>query len=168
MILRTLPDIKYPIYPIRSYEKITDINGVVKIYTAYNMYIVDDRNLEGNNLGERRLRLKKFKYPLRTSVNTVKDLLLKKYPTRVFIDAEGVIFKYYKSTKATLKYHKITKLIYDGLGKTKVLVKGIPTPFILHEEIPPKFKYAGLFNLYGGYILYEVTTEKKKSTWRKV
>ena len=168
MILKTLPEIKFPIYPLRSYDRLTDIYGVVKVYTIYKMYILDDRNLEGENLGERRLRIKKYKYPLRTSVSSVKDLLFSKNKTRVYIDDTGQIFKYHKVEKATLKYHKIAWLIPTGFGSTKVIVKGINTPFLMHEEIPPNFKYAGVLKLQGGYILYEVSTTKKKDSWRRV
>ena len=168
MVLLTLPAIRFPIYPLRGHDRITDRYGVVKVYTLYKMYIIDDRNLEGKNLGERRLRIKQSKYPLRMSLYNVKDLLLTKNRTGVYIDDEGQVFKYHKVEKADLNYYKIRKLVYTRFGSTKVIVKGINSPFLMHEEVPGNFKYAGVFKLQGGYVLYEVSTTEKRSTWRRV
>ena len=166
MIGKPLENIKYPVYPLRVYTKITDVNGVVKVYTQHKMYIIDDRNLEGKTLGERRLRLKKFKYPLLTSICTAKDVIMS--PKKVFIDDEGTIFKYVKTRKARLMYRQIAELIRLPFGSTKILVRGINSPFIMHQDIPLDYAYAGLLQFDGGYILYEVSKKKKEDSWRRV
>jgi|APSaa5957512576_1039674.scaffolds.fasta_scaffold11161_3 hypothetical protein len=166
MIGKPLENIKYPVYPLRGYTKITDINGVVKVHTHYNIYIIDDRNLEGKTLGERRLRLKKFKYSLPTSVANAKDVIMSS--KKVFIDDEGVIFKYVKTRKARLIYKQIAELVRLPFETTKIIVRGIHTPFIMHQDIPLDYAYAGVLQFDGGYILYEVSKKKKPDSWRKV
>lgn len=168
MVEKTLQEIIYPIYPLRKFDRLTDINGVVKVYTIYKMYIIDDRNLPGDTLGQRRLHIKKYKYPLRTSINNPKNLLMQGSKLGIYINESGLIFKYNKTERADLKYYKIKSITPLPFDTTKIIVKGINTPFIMYENIPTDFKYAGVLHIKGGYILYEVTLEKKKDSWRKV
>ena len=158
--------ISYPVYPLRGYKRLTDINGVVKLYTEAKMYIIDDRNLEGETLGERRLRLKKFKYGLPEGIHSSKDVIMS--PRKVFIDNEGVVFKYIKTRKARLIYRSIAELIPLPFGSTKIIVRGIACPFTMSQDIVSTYAYAGLLQFDGGYILYEVSQKKKEDTWRRV
>ena len=77
-------------------------------------------------------------------------------------------FKYKKHSYHNLSYKKIIKVKkVENIGAL-IWVIGIHTPFITQYNSDLIQKYAGLLEIYGGYILYDIVNEQLKSTRRKV
>lgn len=158
--------IRWPIYAIGNYRSLKEIDNVLRIITDYGAeYVVDNKNLYGDTLGNRRLRVKDEKlYKLKGIYYTAFDVFNSKYKT--FIDSNGILFTLNKKVKRDLIYAKV---IATRVHKNKVLCtcegigKLIEIPFI--PKIMPK--YLGLLKIPGDFLLYELSKVKKKDTWRK-
>ena len=74
-------NINFPIYPLRAYNNLAKIDGITYIDTYYSSYVLDNKNLEGATLAERRARSKEKLYPLNEKITDFKGLILSKYKT---------------------------------------------------------------------------------------
>jgi hypothetical protein len=91
-----------------------------------------------------------------------------KHRGRFYVDSNGKFFIYEKSKKATLKYHLIGKIERKEIF-TLIWIHGIPFPFEVSSPPARSELYAGILYISGKpSYLYEVCTEKKKDTWRKI
>lgn len=167
-----LTEIVYPIFPIRS-GKLYIENGIDYINTGIKVWTVDNKNLSGNTLAERRLRIEKEdRYYLTVSIFNLSQLLNYKKGI-LFIDSNGEIFKYKKTRYEKLAYYKVIGKTDIGGGTFALYTEEYTNPFYVsynlfnkvydYEEI-----YIGLLGYHGGQIVYELTTEKKKNARRKV
>jgi len=168
-----LEDIKFPIFPIRSYNKIYEEHKIIHIETAVNYWIIDNKNLSGDDLASRRFKIKKEKrYPLTLSIFTIGQLLRYKSPTSYFIDSLGYMFKYSKSTRTKLSYYRVDKYV---IREKAVLLFSNKLPYPIYID-HLYFKsvddvdnlYVGLLDYRNGHLLYELTNVWKKETWRKI
>lgn len=129
--------------------------------------VVDDRNMEGNTLGIRRLQTAfKNLYPLRSQIDSFQGVL--KQNVNTFIDSQGRPFIYEKTIRCTLRYYKIKK-IQPLDDYCLVWLAGVSVPFTVPRPPERGFYYAGIL-LLGGlpWTLYEYSEEAKQDTWRKV
>jgi len=129
--------------------------------------IVDDRNMEGNTLGKRRLQTAfRDLYPLRSQIESFQGML--KQNVKTFIDSQGRPFIYEKTIRCTLRYYKIrkTELLDDYC---LVWLAGVAPPFTVPRPPEKGFSYAGIL-LLGGlpWTLYEYSEKARQDTWRKV
>ena len=166
---KNISEIKFPIFGITdSYKRIWIEDNITYIETASGVSVLDNKNLEGDTLGQRRLRIKsQSKYIPRLSVHTVAQLINSKY--RLFIDNEGIIFHYVKHKVVPLKYYKVKKRIKIEDGQYIVLT----LDKILHSiKVPARqaygINYVGILDTDVGYIEYEYSEEPKTDTWRKI
>lgn len=134
--------------------------------------VVDDKSIPGNSLGMRRLKLKFQEevklFPIRTAVYYLQDLIKLAKQTSWFIDSQGAVFQYRKSTRAKLTFHKIKKILpVEGMGCI-IEVEGIPQRFKCLYHPKPEQAYAGVLRWGLGYILYGFYHEQLKPSYRKV
>lgn len=164
-----ITDIVFPIFKLRGLDHIHTDNNVVYIKSYTGTYIIDNKNLLGDSLGKRRLRIPKIDlYPLNVCINNIKGLIQLNVGTQKYIDYNGNIFEYTKKKYYKLIYRPITKYRkVDGVGVV-IYVREIITPFTIPYETDLLDKFAGILKLNTGYMLYEITNERKKDTRRKV
>ena len=163
----------FPLYHIRACEAIVTEDNITTIMTPYGNYILDNKNIKGDTLGERRLRLgpvlqeDQKLYRLKKIFYTISDIILHKDKYKVYIDSVGQLFTYTKKNRVNLVYKKIKQI---EIQETRLLCsfadifKVVEIPFI--PEIMPR--YLGLLIFHGDYIFYDMSQEKKKDTWRLI
>lgn len=165
-------DIIFPLFPLGLgiegfYEE--DKVLFVKDHTGYR--ILDDKNLSGDSLGERRLHLKaetKQIYPLKRKIDTFIDLVKYSKVYKYYIDVEGRQFKYNKTRFAKLLYRPIlfSKFV-EGKG-TVFTVKGVNSWFEVNYLLHPEARWAGLLKIDRTWLLYDLSFEKKQDSRRKI
>ena len=100
-----LEDIRFPLYVVHS-DEVMRRDGILWIDGA----VLDDTNVEGQSIGERRLRTPlKNMYDLKHQIDNFGGLI--KHRGRFYVDSNGKFFIYEKSVKADLKYHLIPLLL---------------------------------------------------------
>jgi hypothetical protein len=165
-----LNNFSWPIYSISSDTRIWEENNVLYLTTAFGVkYILDNKNLSGNTLGVRRLRLRKLGtdklYTFKGIYCTMYDVFSSKH--KIFIDSKGELLTLTKKTRRTLIYKKVIGTWPGEEGHLMCQCEDV-FPYI---EIPflPKVmpKYLGLLRINHDYVLYELSDTKKKDTWRK-
>ena len=170
-----LHEVEFPLYKMRTYQKIREnLLGRKFIITRKKEYVLDDCSYAGN-YAERRLRMKldgiEDIYPLDIRVEGTEDLV--KYPTgTVFIDNTGKLFKY---KKTSAKYYpvesrKIIKLVKSDKPyaiRSLIYVDGYDIAFKYHKSIKRE-KYASVMSTPNGPLLYDLTEEPHKTFKRKI
>lgn len=170
-----LNEIVWPVYQIRTHDKLWEDNGIMYIDTYSYNYIIDNKNLKGDTLGQRRVRINKEVlldrklYPLNKAYYTLREIIVNRHQSKVYIDSLGNLLRYKKSRVAKLIYRKIEKIEVTRSGML-VHCEGIYSPRYL-DFIHPIYlnkKYIGLLHIDNDYIVYEFSDELKNTTWRKV
>ncbi len=157
-----LEDIRFPLYVVHSDEVIRR-DGVLWVDGA----VLDDTNVEGQSIGERRLRTPlKNLYDLKYQIEDFGGLM--KHRGRFYIDSTGKFFIYEKSKSAKLKYHLIGKLEQKDVA-TLMWIQGIPFPFELPRPPDHTMRYAGILYINDKpSFVYEFSSTLKKDSWRKI
>lgn len=160
-----LQDIVYPIYKIGYNSTVyKDDLGRTLVKNVYGVYILDNKNLLGSTLAARRRKINEpniFKLK-----GTIFDLaqLIKNSGNCWYVDAEGNTFIYNKTRYYNIIYREIVERhIIEGKG-TLLKLKGIDQSLLVSNKLAIHNEYAGIILYNGGYILYELTTIKKKDT----
>jgi len=163
-----ITSLSYPVYKLRKYNSMEEVDKVLHIDTFFNSYILDNKNLKGDTLGQRRLRMNEATlYPLKNKINNPIGFIGQKDSSGTYIDNSGKIFKYKKTLFVPLTYHTITSVDYlEGVG-ININVFGIDTPIIVNKRYVSE-EFVGLLYWLGGYIVYELTNEIKKNTRIKI
>lgn len=174
--------IAFPVFKIGIHKPITE-GGLVFYYHEQEELIedetvktskykvVDDRNLSGSTLAKRRLQLTVDEVPLAKLSNALYflgDFIKLADPKLWFIDSNGKVFNYKRSTRAQLKFYKIANLIPIPTGGIIVEVLGIQQRFkALYAPTSDKL-YAGVLHFGMAAILYGFYAEKHDTTWRLI
>ena len=121
----------------------------------------------GTTLGMRRLQSPmKSLYPLKYMLENETDLL--HHQGKFYIDSSGVFFIKIKTTNTQLKYHKIMR-VDKKITASQLWIKDCPFPFTLKRPLPENASWAGILYKQGiPWILYDLSEEKKKDSWRKI
>jgi hypothetical protein len=167
-----LNKITFPLYKIRSYISINkNPLGLVKITTIKGTYILDDTSIN-KPFEDRRLQLMR-EYPY-TKIYKLRDKIiylrqLVKYKTGTkFIDYNGQIIKYIKSTKQfNITSHKIVHK-RDHKSWSIITVQGLETPFIIGEKIKSSTTHASIMHTKWGPFLYDLTNRFHETYRRKI
>lgn len=180
-----LSEIAWPVYRLGEHKPTCE-GGLVyysKEYvdkesgeTKIGLRIVDDARLcypeigQGLTLGKRRLMLKSTNrlFTIKSAVYFIADLIKLAKQTTWFIDNNGRVFQYKKTTRAKLTCHKITKVLpLEGMGAI-VELQGLHQRFKCMYSPKPEQTYAGVLRWGLGYVLYGFYVEPFKSTHRAV
>lgn len=155
-------------------------DGLVFYYTEYsdkdtNEYtqsyrVVDDANIAKATLGLRRLALKgqAALFPIGSAIYFLADLVKLAKKTTWFIDSHGQVFQHKKSKRAKLVTKKINKVLpAQGLGCV-LEIDGLSSRFKSIRRPTEVENYAVLLQLSVGYILYGLSEQPLKTSWRLV
>ena len=106
-------------------------------------------------------------YKLKEQVNYLRQLV--KYKSgSTFIDSNGEIIKYKKSSKLfKITSHKIIKIKPYGVWSI-IYIKDMEIPFIIGQTLEDKTKYASIMHTNWGPFLYDLTVEKHDTYKRKI
>lgn len=162
-----LSDIVFPVYSITdSYKRIWEDTNVTYIKTQSGKYVLDNRNIEGDTLGKRRLKINNSDlYKPRKSFYTLSQLIKSRHKT--FIDSTGHVFSWKKTKNVPLKYHKVKEVYHDD-EYCILHLKDIDFPQRIVCSMAYEIQYVGVLHTDEGYILYSFNSEFKKDTWRKI
>lgn len=159
---KTHDKLAFPVFPLLSSNYIVG-DGL----TTIDGLILDDKNMSGRTLGQRRLQTPfKSLFPLKKSVDNLTQLI--KCNKKIFIDTTGLIFTYEKTTWVELKYMKINRVIKK---ETKCLLyfSRHKSAFITQRPPIDSYTFAGVLHLEGDpWLLYDYANIKLKDTRRKV
>ena len=155
-------NIEFPVFVLHT-DNIELIDGILWI----DNQVLDDKNMLGTTLGIRRLQSPmKGLYPLKYMLENETDLL--HHQGRFYIDTSGIFFIKIKTTNTQLKYHKIMRVEKKTIA-SRLWLKDCPFPFPLKRPLPENASWAGVLYRDGiPWIIYDLSEEKKKDTWRKI
>ena len=163
-----LNELRWPLYLLGKHSKVWEEEGITYIDTDYGQSILDNKNITGNSLGIRRLKLSEYKlYRLKVVVHTLSELVSIRSTHPVFIDSNGMLFHYSKSVRRSLIYKKVEHItVQDSklLCYCKDIFRPIEVSYI--PRIMPRF--LGLLVVQGDYLLYSLEATRLKDTWRKI
>lgn len=165
--IKDFSDINFPIFTITpSYKRIWDEFNVKYIETASGVYILDNMNLSGETLGERRLQIKHgSRYIPRKAYYSITQLI--KSNNKTYIDNTGRVFTYRKTRNVPLKYYKVMDVVSTE-GGCILSFKGVNFKLRTNCREAYDVHYVGLLSTDIGYILYDVSDMKKRDTTRKI
>jgi hypothetical protein len=157
-------NIHWPVWSIRAHESIagglvTDAKGVRRLDLLDKSEPFPMRRIKAKHLKDYKL------YPLRKPIWNVRDLVTSGSLT--FIDYDGKVFNYKKTTFYPLVYKKIISKKYTE-NSTVFKVEDIHTVFEVKGKLNLEGEYAGILIVNKGYLFYELSKTKKKDTKRKV
>lgn len=157
-----LNDIRWPIYVLHS-DEIEERDGLLFCDTQ----IVDDKNMTGDSLGLRRLQTPhKNLYRLKVMIESFTEFVHHK--GQFYIDSNGKFFRWVKKTSCSVISHKIEKTEKRDIA-TLIWCRNIPFPFVAKRPPSALMKYASILYMNNQpAILYSLTEEKRKKTWRKI
>ena len=155
-------NIDFPVFVLHT-DNIELIDGILWI----DNQVLDDTNMLGITLGMRRLQSPmRGLYPLKYMLENETDLL--HHQGKFYIDSSGVFFTKNKTTNTKLKYHKIMR-VEKKITTSQLWIKDCPFPFTLKRPLPENASWAGILYKQGiPWILYDLSEEKKKDSWRKI
>lgn len=164
----SLFDIKFPIYAItKSFRKIWEEHNVLYIRTDSGTYVLDNKNMDGDTVGKRRIKITTSKlYVPRKVYYNIGQMLNGNYS--IFMDTDGVVFKYKKTEFAPLVYHKIDSITEAKDGECILELPKINYSYKINCRKAYSIQYIGLLHTKFGFIAYEFSEEYKKPTRRKI
>lgn len=154
--------INFPIFVLHS-DNIEFINGLLFIDNE----VLDDTNMSGDTLGIRRLQspMKRL-YELKYMLQDISELL--RHQGKFYIDSLGYFFIKHKTTRVKLKYQKILRVEQKNIV-SMLWIKNCPFPFPLKRPLPKNASWAGVLYKQGHpWVLYDLSEQEKKETWRKI
>jgi hypothetical protein len=177
----SLSSISYPVFRL-GLNAPTIENGVSFYFsekgleeggTVVQVRIIDDKNLPQTTLSLRRLQLALSDAPLfkiKQAIFFLGDLIKLATPKTWFIDSNGKLFTYTKTSRAKLKFHRIDKLIPINTGGVIVELDGIPSRFksLYSPDASYTTPYAGVLHFGMSLVLYGFYDQKYEDTWRTV
>lgn len=174
-----LQEISYPVFKLRN-GKPSEYNSV--LFYAYEnvddegeiqtvVRILDDRNIDNPKLSMRRLVLKakgEKLFKLNKAIFFLGDLIKLAKKGQWFIDSDGKIFEYVKTTRCKLKYHKITKVIPVQTGGAIIEVEGLASRFKSLFYPEKTMLFAAILHFQMAPVLYGFYEQKFDDSWRLV
>lgn len=163
--------VTFPLYKLRSYLSIdTNPLGLVKVTTIKGVYILDDKSYNGT-FAERRIKISMHTptkiYKLKEKVIYLRQLVKYKSGT-TFIDLNGNIIKYRKSTKLfKVISHKIER-VNEQENWSIIHCTGLEQPLLVGTNIGPEVKYVSIMETQWGPFLYDLTNTQHDTYRRKL
>lgn len=177
MNIISLQELSYPVYKLPDKPNVDD--GVIYYYseqekgdvTISKLLIVDDIGVEGDTLAARRLRILADGtkvYKLSNAIFFLGDLIKLATPQTHFIDSNGKLFVYKKTTSVKLKFYKIKKVIPIPTGGAIIEVEGIPARFKVLTMPSDDTRCAGILHSGMSSILYGLYNYVPEDTRRMI
>ncbi len=162
MTVKELHKIKFPIYVLHT-DEVEEHDGLLFCDTQ----IVDDKNVKGDTIGQRRLRTPhKNLYKLKYMLDDFRSMI--KHRGQDYVDTYGRYFRYEKTDVATVTSREILDIRQKGQASL-VWCRDIPFPFEVKRPPKDTVNFAQIL-MYKGRpsVLWSFSKEKQKDTWRKV
>jgi len=152
-----LHEIVFPVFKMRQYNKLETIDNIVYVHTHWQSYVLDNRNLQGDTIGVRRLKMRDSNiYPFKTIVKNPRDLVVSAKTNDTFVDNSGAIFKYQKTKRCDILCFEIKSVIFAN-SKAIVHFWEYPTPLVIPSNIcDTSYKYACIVKYGAYYMLYSL------------
>lgn len=150
-------------------ESTEDEDG--EVIDAVDIRIVDDTHAPGATFALRRLRMKMDGtklHRLRNASFFLGDFIKLAKPTVWFIDSNGKLFNYRKSTRAKLKFYPLKEVIAMDTGGAIIEAVGIPTRFKVLYVPDVEQTHVGILHLNKSLIFYGFYDKQYDETWRLV
>lgn len=169
--------IRWPIFAIGTDHDTFEEMNVTYVNHSGMVSILDNKNLSGDTLGKRRLRVSSDRlYKLKRTLFMFSELIeytrTKLISDRKFVDSNGIVFNYLKKYNKKLIWREIRSVeTFDSYVILKV--NGLTESFELPNNYWNKFKneekvYLGLLYLGKYYSIYDIDIVLRKDTWRKL
>lgn len=161
--------IKFPLYPIRSYERIFTEGPYKCIETARNRYVLDNPELKESCYTKRRLRLLDDKdkpyqlYPINFKIDSLIQLVGLK--ARIFYTNEGKLTKWKKEKYFKVNTYLVMAFWVSETDKKMVKVHGISYPIQVDNSYVGQ-KYVKLVELGKQRLFYGCTNNKVEPPYR--
>lgn len=151
-----LSEISFPVYNLRHVTRTYEENKVLYAETIYDTYIIDNKNLRGDTLGERRLRVQGEKlYRLGEVVENLQQFKQISKKSDNFIDSTGKVFKYKKSRYCTVRTYEVVAVHPNKV----VSLRGTSIPYKVKDVLA----YVCLLHTSNqGRLVFETTDEHKE------
>lgn len=164
----SLSNINFPIFGITDkYKRIWEEHNVTYIETDTGVYVLDNKNMEGDTVGKRRLRIKTSQlYRPRKVFYNLSQMLRGKYT--IFVDNFGTVFKYKKTKFVPLTYYKVTNTYRVEDGECVIEIPALNFSYKINCRKAYSITYVGLLDTQYGLIPYDFTDEYKPPTKRKI
>ena len=162
--LRNVHKIKFPVYKLPS-ENWDSSDGLVFMEGL----VLDDRNMEGETLGIRRLQtpFQKSLFQLTKSFPSFVSLALQRSGS-CYIDSRGTCFIYEKTTFCHVKYHRVSQ-VYKKDYVSTLKLKGIRNTFQIPRPPPDGTEWAGVLYYRGlPWKLFDFSKTRKEDIRKKV
>lgn len=152
--------IKFPVHELLS-EDIYSSDGILFV----NGKVLDDRNQTGNSLGERRLKTSHEKAKISKSHTSFIDLV--KTSHSIFIDSNGVPFRYERTVSSSIENRRIKNKISKGTH-TIIYVDKVNSLFHL-SSYPKAEEWAQILYLDKfPWLLYSISETKLKEFRKRI
>ena len=172
-------EICYPVYQIPNNVVPSKDGKVTFTYSetrdeddfSYSFRVLDDLNVAGDTIGKRRLLIANAGDKLQKvgrAIFFLGDLIKLAKRHTYFIDTNGRVFQYRKSSRAKLHFRKITQVIPIATGGAILEVEGIHSRFKCLFQPKTLELYAGILEMGMTNILYGLYEQPYKSSWRMV
>jgi len=169
--------ISYPVFKLPDKPNVD--NNVMYYYseiekegsTLGKLLIIDDKNIDKPTLAQRRLQLSNMQTPLyrlKYATFFLGDLIKLATSSTYFIDSNGKLFIYKKSTNAKLNFYKVTKVIPINTGGAIIEVDGLPNRFKVLMTPSTDKLCAGILLVGKACILYGLYNTIPENTRRMV
>jgi hypothetical protein len=133
--------------------------------------VVDNKNIAGDSLSLRRLKLATQGtrlYRINLAVYFLGDLIKLAKSKTWWIDSQGKLFEYKKTTGAKLKFYRLEKCFTtQGMGAV-IQVCGLPQRFKTMFIPTQQDTWCGILEWNNIKIFYGFYAEQHKETWRMI
>lgn len=157
----------FPLYKVRANYGIEDRGDFTLIFTRYDAYILDCKQLAGN-YSERRTKLLSIKkdlpfkiYPLNERYTMLSQLV--NTANRQFIDKDGNVIKYKPSKFFKVQSARVLNAERTWNGKYRLITK-LPVFFVCDKPS----NYIQYIKYGKGYCLYGLSDERLPDTRKKL
>jgi len=162
-----LSAVEYPVFRLKS--DMVEKDGIV--YAKSTGLVLDNKNLGGKTLAERRLKYKSWELA-HTGDMLFSLSAITNFPKRTkYIDSNGMIFRLNKTKYYKLKSHIITEVIpsTSTLYISYIKVQGIRQCIRYTGIAPPRIgSYAQVLEYKGGFLYFGSSDDKQKDTRKKL
>ena len=175
-----LTEIRYPVFSILG-SAVPSTEGTVSFtysesideeqQLTYIFKVIDDKAIEGETLGLRRLHIQAKGSQLQKvgkAIFFLGDLIKIAKRSTFFIDSNGRIFQYRKSIRAKLQFKKLTNVIPIPTGGAILEVEGVNSRFKCLFQPKTLELYVGVLEFGMSFILYGLYEQPYKSSWRMI
>mgnify|MGYP003657612886 CR=1 FL=1 len=165
----SLLDIEFPVFKLRSYNKIETIDNIIYVHTHWKSYVLDNKNLKGDTIGQRRSNITIGDvYPFKSVYKNPRDLVLSSKTGDTYCDNTGRVFKYQKSMRCPVVCFEIKTYLRVG-SKIIIHLKEYPAPQVIPSSaFDPDYKYITLAKYGEYYLLYSLEKEYIKPFTKKL